>query len=214
MDKERVYLSTQLLSVLPPIVLKVASFLCNWQNSPNGIMLYEHRFAKTLKMTEEEVRISIQTLINLKLIDLTNIDNKWKIEFNPTEWQKYYKIPMDKVIEHECYKLATEVTYDKVQKEDSFSNLSDDQLEKMIRELQRRKEEKKKGCQVIYANATDDNYCSNLPFQPMKVFKKYEYWASENGKPVKKWTDFFLWNSDIRDEWQLKGKLRNFYKEE
>ena len=164
MENNRVYLSTQLLSVLPPIVLKVASFLCNWQNSPNGIMLYEHRFAKTLKMTEEDVRISIQTLINLKLIDLTNIDNKWKIEFNPTEWQKYYKIPMDKVIEHEGYKLATEVTYDKVQKEDSFSNLSDDQLEKMIRELQRRKEEKKKGCQVIYANATDDNYCSGLPF--------------------------------------------------
>ena len=74
MDKERVYISTQLLSVLPPIALKMASFLCNWQNSPNGIMLYEHRFAKTLKMTEEEIRVSIQTLINLKLIDLTRID--------------------------------------------------------------------------------------------------------------------------------------------
>ena len=131
MENNRVYLSTQLLSVLPPIALKVASFICNWQNSPNGIMLYEHRFAKTLKMTEEEVRVSIQTLINLKLIDLTNIDNKWKIEFNPTEWQKYYKIPMDKVIEHEGYKLATEVTYDKVQKEDSFSNMSDEVKEEV-----------------------------------------------------------------------------------
>ena len=48
----------------------------------------------------------------------------------------------------------------------------------------------------------------------MKCYKRYEYWASENGKPVKKWTDFFLWDSDIREKWQLKGKLRNFYKEE
>ena len=164
MDKERVYISTQLLSVLPPIVLKVASFLCNWQNSPNGIMLYEHRFAKTLKMTDEEVRISIQTLINLKLIDLTNIDNKWKIEFNPTEWQKYYKIPMDKVIEHEGYKLATEITYDKVQKEDSFSNLSDDELQRKILLLQARLNERKqmKKCVVSNDVVKEDDY--GLPF--------------------------------------------------
>ena len=166
MDKERVYISTQLLSVLPPIVLKVASFICNWQNSPNGIMLYEHRFAKTLKMTEEEVRISIQTLINLKLIDLTNIDNKWKIEFNPTEWQKYYKIPMDKVIEHEGYKLATEVTYDKVQKEDSFSNLSDEELQRQILMLQTMLSERKQVRNKVVSMdvSNDDNYCSDLPF--------------------------------------------------
>lgn len=43
-------------------------------------------------------------------------------------------------------------------------------------------------------------------------FKRYEFWASENGKPVKKWTDWFEWESDIRDPWQLKNKLRNEYK--
>ena len=169
MDKERVYISTQLLSVLPPIVLKVASFLCNWQNSPNGIMLYEHRFAKTLKMTEEEVRISIQTLINLKLIDLTNIDNKWKIEFNPTEWQKYYKIPMDKVIEHEGYKLATEVTYDKVDtntKSNDVDNMSDDEMKRMILMLQARLNEKEQVKKVVVSaskNNTED-VIDNLPF--------------------------------------------------
>lgn len=165
MDKERVYISTQLLSVLPPIVLKVASFLCNWQNSPNGIMLYEHRFAKTLKMTEEEVRISIQTLINLKLIDLTNIDNKWKIEFNPTEWQKYYKIPMDKVIEHEGYKLATEVTYDKVDtntKSNDVDNMSDDEMKRMILMLQAKLNEKQQVKEKVVSMSNNDY--DNLPF--------------------------------------------------
>ena len=169
MDKERVYLSTQLLSVLPPIVLKVASFLCNWQNCPNGIMLYEHRFAKTLKMTEEEVRFSIQTLINLKLIDLTNIDNKWKIEFNPTEWQKYYKIPMDKVIEHEGYKLATEVTYDKVDtntKSNDVDDMSDDEMKRMILMLQAKLNEKQQVKNVVLSaskNKTED-VIDDLPF--------------------------------------------------
>ena len=83
-----------------------------------------------------------------------------KIEFNPTEWQKYYKIPMDRVIEYEGYKLATEVTYDKVQKEDSFSNLSDDQLERMIKELQRRKAKNTSNPSGI----SDEELLSQLPF--------------------------------------------------
>lgn len=48
----------------------------------------------------------------------------------------------------------------------------------------------------------------------MAVFKRYEYWGSEDGKPVKKVTPWFRWDSDSRDPWQLKNKLRNFYKEE
>ena len=164
-NKDKVFLSTQLLAVLPPIVLKVAAYLVNWQNSPNGIMLYEHRFAKTLKLTEQEVRISIQTLINLKLIDLTRIDNKWRIEFNQSEWKKYYKIQMDRVIEHEGYKLADKITYDEVEKENELelATISDADLEKMVKELQRRREEKKKGCQVVYPSDVDTEF-NDLPF--------------------------------------------------
>jgi hypothetical protein len=44
------------------------------------------------------------------------------------------------------------------------------------------------------------------------MFKRYEYWSSENGKPVKKWTKFFEWDSTLRDQWQLKNKLKNEYK--
>ena len=165
--QDKVFMSTQLLAVLPPIVCKVAIYLVNWQSSPNGIMLYEHRFAKTLKLTEQEVRISIQTLINLKLIDLTRIDGKWRIEFNQSEWQKYYKIPMDRVIEHEGYKLADKITYDEVEKEDELklASISDADLERMIKELQRRREEKKKGCQVVYPSGmSEDELLAQLPF--------------------------------------------------
>lgn len=42
------------------------------------------------------------------------------------------------------------------------------------------------------------------------VYKRYEYFSREG----KKFTDWFTWDSDNRDPWQLKNKLRNEYKEE
>ena len=42
------------------------------------------------------------------------------------------------------------------------------------------------------------------------VYKRYEYWTREG----KKFTDWFPWDSDNRDPWQLKNKLMNEYKEE
>lgn len=42
------------------------------------------------------------------------------------------------------------------------------------------------------------------------TYKCYEYYTKD-GIQVTPW---FLWDSDIREKWQLKGKLRNFYKDE
>lgn len=47
----------------------------------------------------------------------------------------------------------------------------------------------------------------------MAIYKRYEFWGSENGKPIKKLTPWFEYNGE-KYEWQLKGKLRNFYKDE
>lgn len=51
-----------------------------------------------------------------------------------------------------------------------------------------------------------------------KCWKRYEYWSSQNGKPVKKFTEWFLWLSDSRDPIQMKGykgdNLLNEYREE
>lgn len=40
-------------------------------------------------------------------------------------------------------------------------------------------------------------------------YKQYEYFT-KGGIAVTPW---FKWDSSLRDKWQLKGKLRNFYKE-
>lgn len=46
----------------------------------------------------------------------------------------------------------------------------------------------------------------------MEIFKRYEYWGSEDGKPVKKFTKWFTYNSDYCPKWQLEGKLKNEYR--
>ena len=38
----------------------------------------------------------------------------------------------------------------------------------------------------------------------MTVWKRYEYWGSENGTPMKKWTRWFKWYSSIRNPIELK----------
>ena len=47
------------------------------------------------------------------------------------------------------------------------------------------------------------------------VYKRYEFWGSEDGKPVKKFTDWFRWTGQDQPKWQLKSQgLKNEYKEE
>lgn len=159
--EKKAFVSTQLLAVLPPMALKVLMYICNWQNSPNGIMLYEHRFAKTLKMTEQEVRLCIQTLINLKLIDLTRIDGKWRIEINVDEFGKYLKIPMERVIEHEGYKMADKVEYEAVEenKPSSIEDMSDDDLKKLLMRIEASLSERQQVKELV---KTNDNL--GLPF--------------------------------------------------
>ena len=82
MENEKVRMSSQLIALLPSVAVKLLSFMLMFQSNPKGVMLYEHRFARMLKITDEEVKLAIQTLINLKLIDLTNIDGKFRLEFN------------------------------------------------------------------------------------------------------------------------------------
>ena len=43
--------------------------------------------------------------------------------------------------------------------------------------------------------------------------KRFQYWGKENGKPVKKWTDWYGYESDLRPKYQFGKSLANEYKE-
>lgn len=42
------------------------------------------------------------------------------------------------------------------------------------------------------------------------TYKRYQFY----GKNGIEWTDWFPWNSNSREKWQLKNKLLNEYKDE
>ena len=44
----------------------------------------------------------------------------------------------------------------------------------------------------------------------MTTYKRYQFWAKEGIK----WTNWFPWNSTLRDKWQFKNRLLNEYKNE
>lgn len=45
----------------------------------------------------------------------------------------------------------------------------------------------------------------------MKQQKRYEYWGTENGKPIKKFIPWFDFDGP-QEPWQLKPKLKNEYR--
>ena len=45
----------------------------------------------------------------------------------------------------------------------------------------------------------------------MKRQKRYEYWSTENGKPTKKWTEWFNYDGP-EEPYQLDKKLKNEFR--
>ena len=53
-----------------------------------------------------------------------------------------------------------------------------------------------------------------------KVQKRYEYWSSENGKPVKKWTPWYDYSKEdsllkdfqTKEKYQLSTHLKNEFR--
>ena len=43
----------------------------------------------------------------------------------------------------------------------------------------------------------------------LMVQKRYQFWTKDGIQ----WTEWFDWDSDLRDKWQLKNRLLNEYKE-
>lgn len=168
-NQEKVFMSSQLIALLPSVVVKLLSFILMFQKNPNGVMLYEHRFARMLKITDEEVQQAIQTLINLKLISLTKVEDKFKIEFNKEQFGKYYKVEMQKVLEHNGYQLAKDVTYNKEfdkPKQKDISDMSDGELRTLLLRVQASINERQQLREKVVnlQNDNDDNLIDSLPF--------------------------------------------------
>lgn len=161
---QRIYAASQLIAALPPTALKVLMWMLGWQNQPT-ITIYVHQYSRALKISEEEVEVAIQTLIDKNLISVSNVDNKWRAELNAEQFKKYYDVPIQKVIDSDGIKLSEKVTWN-VQDEPFLEKalegeMSEQQLQSMILRLQAQLNEKKQVRSMVRSASVNE---TDLPF--------------------------------------------------
>ena len=163
MDKERVYISNQLACMLPPTALKTLFYLISWQ-SQEQIKYYQKQFAKTMHLDQSEIEQAIQLLIDKELISASRIDNNWVFVLEKKKIQSYFNVPMNKVVEHDGFKLPTQITWNKEEKKQSndINDMSDDEMKRMIIMLQARLNEKQQVKEKVLSVSNNDY--DNLPF--------------------------------------------------
>ena len=150
---ERVYLSQQLVCMLPPLACKVMLYLIGWQSRPE-IKYYERQMCAFMHISPEELQLSIETLINLHLITVELGDDVPLIQLNKEVIRKYYDVSMDKVKEHTGFTLATEVTWKKEEEKDD--EMSDDELKRTILRLQSMLNEREQTKELVKTTASSD----------------------------------------------------------
>lgn len=157
---KRIFPSTQLIVALDAKVLKVYLWILSWSSSQGSVKYYEKQFAKACKLTEDEVDLCIQSLVDAKLIDISKVDQTWMITPNEEQNQKYYQIPISKVLEGKGIAMADTVTWNASEAPtQDISDMSEQQIQAMILRLQASLNEKKQLKELI-----KDNVPNDLPF--------------------------------------------------
>jgi hypothetical protein len=114
-----------------------------------------------MHLDNAEIEQAIQLLIDKELISASRIDNHWVFELEKKKIQSYFNVPMNKVYDHEGFKLPSEITWNKeTTPSNSLASISDEQLEKMIQELQRRRAKNTSNPSGI----SDEELLAQLPF--------------------------------------------------
>lgn len=168
MENEKVYASQQLICMLPPMALKVMLYLLNWQKFDN-IKYYPNQMTKLMHISQEDLDLAIQTLEDNKLIDTQIIDQTWLLSINKEVVKKYFNVTMQQVHDHQGLKMATKVTWNKVEKKEepsksaSYEDLTESQIEKLIQRLQVIKNEKEQ-TQKVVVSMSKNNDVDSLPF--------------------------------------------------
>lgn len=159
MEEKKIYPSTQLIALLHPKVLKVYMYLLGWQ-STKSLKIYQKNLAKYTKLSEKDIEISIQTLIDNKLIQVT-YNGDFEVTFNREEPSKYFSIPIEEISSMELLPVSTSVTWNKQTfSANSIEDLTEDQIKALLLRLQVSLNEKQQLKKlVVNQEKTDD-----LPF--------------------------------------------------
>lgn len=168
-ERKRIYPSQQLVCALPPTVLKTYMYLLGWQ-SQETIKIFVRQIAKATKMNETEVELAIQTLEDVKLIDISIIDQTYCVTLNGEQAQKYFNVPMSKIMESEGIKVSKTVTWKQEQNKASqepkidVSDLSETDLKRLLLRIEASLSEKQQLKKVVVSSEPKEVEIDDLPF--------------------------------------------------
>lgn len=157
---KRIYPSTQLIVALDSKILKVYLWILSWASSTGSVKYYSKQFAKACKLEEDEVERCIQSLIDCKLVEVSRIDQTWMLTPNEEQNQKYYKLPISKVLEGKGIEIADIATWaDEGEVVPTADKMSKEQIRKTILMLQAQLKEQEQVEKMVETNDVSD-----LPF--------------------------------------------------
>lgn len=162
---KRLFPSTQLMVALDSRVLKTYLWICSWM-AQGGVRYYSRQFSKATKLTEDEVERCIQTLIDCKLVDVTNTEQGFLFMPNVDQAKKYFQVPMSKALESEGIKMAETATWNQtpaVQKP-KIEDMNAEQIQAMIYRLQASLQEKQQMEKFVKVASAPTEKFDDLPF--------------------------------------------------
>lgn len=165
-EKQKVFMSTQLICMLPPEALKVMAYLINWQ-SQEWTKYYPKQWVKFLKMSEQEIELSIQTLVDHNLVNIQDDTENFMLQANKSVVRSYMNVPLQKVHDHEGFGMATFVGWNRrkiVEKKEDIADMSKEQIEALILRLQASLNEKKEIDNLVKFASSGTGSTDDLPF--------------------------------------------------
>lgn len=163
MEMKRIYPATQLIVALDAKVLKVYLWILSW-SAKGSIKYYPKQFVKACRLEEDEIERCIQALENIKLIEISSVDNEWVITPNAEQNQKYYDIPISKVLDGNGISMAEKVTWNKETptQSNNVDDMSEAEMKRMLLMLQARLKEKQEVKKFV--TSPSSNEVNDLPF--------------------------------------------------
>ena len=151
--EDRVWMSTQLCCMLPPLGVKVLHYLLNWNKAE--VKYFEKQMTKLMHLTKDELELAIQTLVDNNLLSIRKDGDTFVLVINREQIKKYYNVPLQKVHDHQGFSLSKNVTWNKVSVTTEKNELSNEDIEKKILMLQAMLKERKQ-VQELITSPSDD----------------------------------------------------------
>lgn len=160
---KRLYPSTQLIAVLDAKVLKTYLWITTWGWN---VRYYSKQFSKAIGLPEDEVERCIQSLIDYKLVDVTNTEQGFVLNPNADGANKYFEMLLGQVLEGDKIKMAETATWSKttpIQKP-KIEDLDADQIKALIIRLKASLKEKEQMKKFVKVTPSPAEKFDDLPF--------------------------------------------------